>query len=256
MTPWPPGNCGVSNVRASECEHLDDPGCDPALAVASYRFMTLINTFTGGTAVVRRFLAARAREREPGTTLRVLDIGSGSCDIPVTISRWAKRRGMKMQFTCLETSQRAIELAKARLGGEDDAELHVFQEDVFTHQPSEPYDVATASMCFHHFSDVQIQDLLQKLRSIVRGGVLINDLRRTPAALIGAWLLTVGTHAGLRHDAMLSVRRGFTVCELTTLLQQIPDLTVRVKAAWCFRVAAEVEYNGATEKRKKARAAL
>jgi 2-polyprenyl-3-methyl-5-hydroxy-6-metoxy-1,4-benzoquinol methylase len=229
------------DVRATEPEIIDDPACDSVLAASSYRFMTMINACTGGTAVVRRFLADKAREAGNGRTLRILDVGAGSCDIPVAVSRWAARRGIRLQFTCLEPSTKVIQLARARLASESD-NVQVLQEDVFKHQPVEPYDYATASMCFHHFTDAQILDVLPRLRSFVRKGVLINDLRRTPLALFGAYLLTIGAAAGVRHDAMVSVRRGFKSPELKALLQQVPDSALSIKAVWCFRVSAEVTF--------------
>jgi SAM-dependent methyltransferase len=229
------------DVRATDLEIIDDPACDPALAASSYRFMRMINACTGGTVVVRRFLADKAREAGAGSTLRILDVGSGSCDIPLAVSRWAEGCGIRLQFTCLEPSAKVIDIARARLAA-GTGNVQVLQEDVFKHQPVEPYDYATASLCFHHFNDEQILDVLQRIRSFVRKGVLINDLRRTPPALIGAYLLTIGAAAGVRHDAMVSVRRGFKIPELKALLQQVPDSAISIRAAWCFRISAEVAF--------------
>jgi len=232
-------------LRTSEAEFLDDPGCDHELTAASYRFMTIINAWAGGTAVVRRFLAEKAREAGCGGALRVLDVGAGSCDIPLAVSRWARRRGLCLQFTCLEPSASAVALARTRLALADDPDVRVLQEDVFDHRPADAYDFATASMCFHHFKDEEILEILRRLRTFVRKGVLINDLRRASPAWLGACLLTAGKPAGLRHDALVSIRRGFKISEFTTLLQRIPDCTVSVRAAWCFRISAVIAFGRA-----------
>lgn len=226
--------------RATELEFLDDPNCDPALAAASYRFMEMINTYTGGTAVVKHFISTQARGHK--RTLRVLDIGSGSCDIPLAVIRWAAQKEIRLEFTCLETSPGAIAAARAKLAVANHHNITLRQEDVFRHQPLEAYDVATASMCFHHFSDDAILTLLQKLRPLVRKSVLINDLRRTPPAWLAAGLLTAGLPPELRHDAMLSVRRGFKLNELASLLRQIPGCAISVNAAWCFRISAVIGF--------------
>jgi hypothetical protein len=75
-------------------EFLDRPDCDPALAAASYRFMETVNARFGGIRVVRRFLAAETAGRYTGAPFRILDIGSGSCDIPLAVSRWARAYGI------------------------------------------------------------------------------------------------------------------------------------------------------------------
>jgi hypothetical protein len=122
--------------------------------------------------------------------------------------------------------------------------VQLLQEDVFTHQPAEPYDCAVASMCFHHFSNAQILTLLQKLRDFVLNRVLINDLRRSRLASLAARLLLTGTGAptGVRHDALLSVRRGFKIIELSTLLRQLHSVRVSVKPARWFRIAAIIRF--------------
>ena len=192
--------------------------------------------------MVRRFLAAETAGRSAGAPLRILDIGSGSCDIPLAMSRWAHARGLPLHFTCLEMAGHAVALARVQLAGAADPAVQLLQADIFTHQPAEPYDWAVASMCFHHFGDAQILALLQRLRGCVRGGVLINDLRRSRLAAVAAGLLLVGAPAGVRHDALLSIRRGFTIGELRTLLRQLDNVTVSVEPARWFRIAAVVRF--------------
>ena len=225
-------------------EFLDRPDCDPALAAASYRFMETVNCYFGGIRTVRRFLATETAGRHAGAPLRILDIGSGSCDIPLAVSRWARTNGIPLHFTCLEMAGHAVDIARQQLARAGDPTVQLLQEDVFTHQPAEPYDCAVASMCFHHFSNAQILTLLQKLRSFVINSVLINDLRRSPLASLAASLLLAGTDApaGVRHDALLSIRRGFKINELRTLLRQLDRVTVSVEPARWFRIAAIIRF--------------
>ena len=230
------------DARATEAEFLDRPDCDPALAAASYRFMETVNGRFGGIRVVRRFLAAETAGRPADAPLRILDIGSGSCDIPLAVSRWARAHDIPMHFTCLEMAGFAVDIARRQLTRTGDPAVQLIREDVFIHQPAEPYDCAVASMCFHHFSDAQILALLQRLRGFVLNGVLINDLRRSRLASLGPRLLLAGAPAGVRHDALLSIRRGFKVNELDALLQQLDNVTVSVSAARWFRVAAIIRY--------------
>ena len=229
-------------ARATETELLDQADFGPALAAASYRFMEMINACFGGIRVVRRFLAAETAGRAVQAPWRVLDIGSGSCDIPLAISRWARGRGIPLHITCLETARSAVEIAREKLARADDLAVRLLQEDVFIHQPAEPYDVAVASMFFHHFTDAQILALLQRLRGFERRSVLINDLRRSRLASLAARVPLIGAPAGVRHDALLSIRRGFTPGELTALLRQLDRAEVSVEAARWFRVAAVIRF--------------
>ena len=230
--------------RATAAEFLDQPDCDPALAAASYRFMETVNCHFGGIRIVRRFLAAETAGRHAVAPLRILDIGSGCCDIPLAVSRWARAYDIPLHFTCLEIAGHAVDIARGQLARAGNPEVHLLQEDAFTHQPAEPYDCAVASMCFHHFSNAQIVTLLQRLRGFVLNSVLINDLRRSRLASLAARLLLAGTGApaGVRHDALLSIRRGFKINELRTLLRQLDSVTVSVEPARWFRIADIIRF--------------
>lgn len=230
--------------RATEMEFLDRPDCDPLLAAASYRFMETVNSSFGGTRQVRQFLAAEIAGRSTGGPYRILDIGSGSCDIPLAAIRWSRACGIPLHFTCLEMAGHAIDIARGQLARAGNPPVQLLQEDVFTHQPAEPYDYALTSMCFHHFSNAQILMLLHRLRSFVRSSLLINDLRRSLLASLATRLLMVATAApaGVRHDALLSIRRGFKIDELRTLLRQLDSVTVSVEPARWFRIAAIIRF--------------
>lgn len=230
--------------RATAMELLDLPDCDPALAAASYRFMETVNYRFGGIRSVRRFLAAETAERHAAVPLRILDIGSGSCDIPLAVIRWARACGIPLHFTCLEMAGHAIDIARGQLARAGNPPVKLLQEDVFTHQPVEPYDYAVTSMCFHHFSNAQILMLLHRLRGFLRNSMLINDLRRSQLASLAARILLVATAApaGVRHDALLSIRRSFKIDELRTLLRQLDGVSVSVEPARWFRIAAIIRF--------------
>jgi phospholipid N-methyltransferase len=234
----------VVDTRATAAEFLDRPDCELALAAESYRFMERVNRRFGGIRVVRRFLEAETAGRQPSESpLRILDIGSGSCDIPQAISRWSLSRGLPLHITCLELSGHAVGLARERFARVSAPDMDLLQEDAFAHQPAQPYDFAVASMCFHHFSNAQILMLLQKLRAFVKRSVLINDLRRSRVAVLATAPLLVGASAGLKHDVRLSIRRGFKISELRALLQQLDSVSVAVEPALWFRIAAVIRFN-------------
>ncbi|HCE46988.1 MAG TPA: methyltransferase type 12 [Lentisphaeria bacterium] len=227
-------------TRSTEPEYLDSADCDPELANESYRFMEKVNRHFGGISNVRRFIESEIKKIGPGSTLRVLDIGSGNCDIPIAICRWAESKGFNVHFTCLEIFDPALALAKRNIESAGIRSIDILREDVFKHHPAEPYDCAVSSMCFHHFKDGDILRLVGILRGSVKGGILINDLRRSHFAWLGAFILTRFSHPGVRHDAMQSVKRGFKVCELRRLLLKDENNSVKVRRAWFFRVNAVV----------------
>jgi len=97
-------------------------------------------------------------------------------------------------------------------------------------------------LCDDHFSEAQILTLLQRLRGFVLNSVLINDLQRSRMASLATRLLLAGKPAGVRHDALLSIRRGFNISELSRLLRQLDRVTVSVEPARWFRIVAIIRF--------------
>jgi hypothetical protein len=220
--------------------------------------MKTVNRIGGGIRVVRRFLAQELSKPENGGVATVLDIGAGDCDIPLAVTQWADRRGYKVQFTCLDQNPKAIELAERaaarhvgwglphrNLAGGASPTLHtirMIQADIFTYQPAEKFDYAMGSMTFHHFTDDQIDTLLTHLRGFVRKAVLINDLRRCLPNYIACFVLTLPLDREIRHDGLLSIRRGFKPDELAQLLAK-HDPAATVTRTWFCRVAGVVRFD-------------
>ena len=184
----------------------------------------------------------REISRNGSRPIRILDVGSGACDIPVAIVKWASKRSRRIEFTCLETNETALKTAahNIRRSGLDSIELK--HESIFEFNGRHDFDYAIGSMFFHHLRDEQILALIRRLRSYVLKGVLINDLRRNLMTYASCSVLVGPLPKGLRHDALLSVRRGFKPDELSRLLSGIEDARVDVNIHSFSRLAAFVRF--------------
>ncbi len=235
--------------------------------------MKVVNRIGGGIRVVRDFLAQELSQSTGNDVITVLDLGAGDCDIPRAVTRWARGRGYKVQFTCLDQNPKAIELAEqaaahrvgwiglrvpnaeSRVGGPGLPHrilsggasptlptVKMVQADVFTYQPTEKFDYAMGSMTFHHFTDEEIDRLIEHLRSFVRKAVLINDLHRRLANYIACFILALAVAPEIRHDGLLSIRRGFKPRELQQRLAPHDPAAV-VRRMWFCRVAGVVRFD-------------
>lgn len=228
--------------RARGSEFLDRPDADPRLVEQGYQFMKVVNRMGGGIRVVRKFLKQELSQSGDADALKVLDIGAGDCDIPLAITHWADQRGYKLRFTCLDHAPKAVELAQGRIARCNCRTIQAIQADVFTYQPADKFDYAMGSMTFHHFTDDEIDALLTHLRGFVRKAVLINDLHRCLANYIACFLLALPLDREIRHDGLLSIRRGFKPRELARRLAQ-HDPTAVAQRMWFCRVAGVVRFD-------------
>jgi hypothetical protein len=229
----------VLRHRAEGEEFIDRPDADPDLVRRSHTFMRGVNGLFGGTRVVRRFVADMAHGSGP---THVLDLGSGTCDIPLKVRAWARRRGLDVRITCVESDRHACAAARGHLERAGDSAVSLVEASVWEYEPDEHVDCVVGSMFFHHLRDDEVLKLLARVRGFGADTVLINDLRRSWGAYIGCWLWALGVPRQVRHDGLLSVRRGFRAHELQALLDRLPDASATVTNAWLFRVAAVVRF--------------
>jgi 2-polyprenyl-3-methyl-5-hydroxy-6-metoxy-1,4-benzoquinol methylase len=233
---------GMFDVRATQPEFLDSKDCDPQLAYSSYRFMKWVNRFGGGTKAVKNYLATEISRNGDSRPVRILDIGSGTCDIPLAILKWARKRRQEIEFTCLETNETALKFASENIERSGFDAIELKRQSIFEFDCRQSFDYAIGSMFFHHCRDEQILDLIEKLRSYMLKSLLINDLRRDLTSYASCRVLACSFSKGLRHDVLLSIRKGFKSEELSRLLGRIKGAQVEVKTYGHSRLAAVIRF--------------
>src|SRR2546422_739969 len=102
-------------------------------------------------------------------------------------------------------------------------------------------DIVIASQVLHHLPRAVAVRWIASFDRVARRGVVLADLRRSRIAMAGAWLAGHALRMGAttRHDAVVSLRRGYTRVELTAMLREAGVSTVpryrpgfRIVAAW------------------------
>jgi hypothetical protein len=228
--------------RACGEEFLDRPDSDPRLTQESFRFIKFVNHIGGGIRVVREFLERELPTFPAGQAVKILDLGGGDCEIPLAITPWAVGHGYNVRFTCTDHNAQVLAMAQESIARIHCGAIRLEQTDIFTYQPTEQFDYALGSMVFHHFTADQIDRLITHLRGFVRRALLINDLHRCALNYAVAAILTARVDPELRHDALLSIRRGFKPAELAGMLSKHDPAPV-VRRAWFCRVAGVVRFD-------------
>ena len=196
---------------------MDGPGFGPREVRDSFQFILLVNRWLGGIQPLLSFLRRESRTWEQDATYRVLDAGCGVGDVPVALVKWARREGYRLQVDAVDVHPLIVERARQRCQGYP--EISLVCQDVFDFDGQE-YDYVHASQFVHHFTDDKVPSVLAYLLSKCQCKLLVNDLVRAPLAYAATWLVTLFAPAVSRHDARVSVKRGFTMSELEKLLRE------------------------------------
>jgi len=223
--------------RATDDELMDTLPLSESETRSTLRWLQLTNRYFGGTRTVLRHLAAWSTGWPTDRTMHLLDVGTGAADIPAAIVWWARRRGIPVRVTAIDSAPHIA--AAARAAVRDVPEITVEQRDLFELADTDRrFDIVTASLFLHHLPPDRTPDALEAIDRLAVWGVIISDLLRSPLtwAAVGALAFVSGNRI-VRHDAPLSVRRGFRVHELGRLATAASLQHLRPRREGHFRVS-------------------
>ena len=173
-----------------------------------------LNRFFGSHRLVLHFLR---RWIKPGDHVRIVDLATGSGDIPRLIVDYAQKIGAKVEVDALDRQSATLEIARKLSGNYP--EISYIDANILEWQPADPYDIVLCSLALHHFSDEEAVRLLRRCRELSQKFVLVSDLRRGLLATIGVYLLTalIFREPMTRYDGRVSAARAFSFAELDDL---------------------------------------
>lgn len=197
-------------------ELLDEPVHDRHELEQSLDHVAAVNRWLGGVRALLLHL-------EPLLTdgARLLDVGTGSADLPRRIAQAARRQQLEVRITAADLHPQMREIAAARCAGY--SEIEIDEADALALKyPDSSFDIATLSLTLHHFDGDEQLRVLRELARVARV-VIVNDLRRNRLNYLGAKLLGLTcwrVNRLTRHDGPLSVLRAFTPGELLQLSER------------------------------------
>src|ERR1700760_4103124 len=99
-------------TRRRETEWLDEPGADPEDLRKSLAFIRRVNRALGHTQVILDQFERFSANWKPKETIRIVDVGTGSADIPQAIVQWAKTIGFDVRIVGVDLNPDVIRLAE------------------------------------------------------------------------------------------------------------------------------------------------
>jgi 2-polyprenyl-3-methyl-5-hydroxy-6-metoxy-1,4-benzoquinol methylase len=215
-------------------ELLDEESHDPKVLAQSLSHVAQVNRFLGG---YRAGIAAVRPLFSAGRTVRILDVGTATADIPRAIVDAARSAGATVEVIATDLHPQMRDLAVQR--SRDYPEIRIEAADAFALPYDEhSFDIALMSMTLHHFEDDAPVAAVRECARVARV-VVVNDLERGWMNYAGARLLAATWWRGnilTRHDGPLSVLRAFTATELRDIAIRAGLRNVRVQRRWFFRL--------------------
>ena len=211
-------------------EIMDQPDVAREDLAESLRFIRWVNRNLGGHASLLGHLKRWSRKWPRDRTITLLDIATGSADLPIAAQRWAQRAGFDLRITAIDAHETTLDLARRHVAeelGSDDpghSGIELIQADALKLTDRfdvDAFDYVHAGLFLHHLQEIEIFTMLRMMDRLARAGIIWNDLIRSRIALVGIHLLTLGQPEIVKHDARVSVRAGFTRREVKEIRKRL-----------------------------------
>jgi 2-polyprenyl-3-methyl-5-hydroxy-6-metoxy-1,4-benzoquinol methylase len=231
-------------LREIIAEAMDDPTLDPALHRQALAGLARLNRLS--RVADHLYVRLRRLSAQSPRPLRVIDIATGSGDLPIHWMMRARKDGFPLRVTGVDISGEAVAVAARRarqIGVQADWLVGNAIEEAL---PSD-YDVVTCSLFLHHLQDDDIVRLLRGMRDATDSGgvirrLLICDLVRSRlnwcAVKLGAHLVSRSPIVHL--DSGLSVRAAMTRREFSDLVEAALDIKPSVQNLFPCRFICEI----------------
>lgn len=195
--------------------------------------LEIINKYLGGRSTSKKGLEIISRVIKHNKKISILDVGSGGSD-----NFKFNSNGTTICLTSLDINKGVCRYVK-----ENCSDVNIICGDSYCLPFKESsFDIVHVSLFLHHFSEGEINKLIQHFMKISRYGVIVNDLHRSVFAYAGIKFLTFlfSKSEMVKNDGPLSVKRGFLKNELQEIFSHTKSSSVMIQYRWAFRWLAVI----------------
>jgi hypothetical protein len=200
--------------RVVEPELLDTLAPDDPRAIRSRADLRRINRLMATQTLLGAVLDTMLQGPAP---MRLIELGAGDGMLLLRLARRRARRWPKITLGLLDLQPVVSNetLAGYRALGWQAEVIHADVLDWLAQPQVEAAPIILANLFMHHFDGRRLQALLAGIANRANAFVCLEP-RRSNVALLGSRLLgAIGCNAVTRHDAVTSVRAGFSAQELS-----------------------------------------
>jgi hypothetical protein len=200
--------------RIVQPELLDALPPDDPRAVRSRRDLRRVNAWMRNHAIMAKALQTAVNGRAPK---QITDLGAGDGHFLVRVAKKISPRWPDVNVTLLD-NQKVMGLQTLASFPPLGWRAEVVAADVFDWLPTAArLDVVVANLFLHHFNGARLAELFRAIASRARLFVAIEPRRASWPLFCCRLLWAIGCSSVTRHDAVVSVRAGFSSNELSAL---------------------------------------
>lgn len=225
----------ILNQRSLKEEIMDDFFCQGEIVDQTLHEIHQINAYLGGDKLslngVKELIL-----RYPQQQYEIIDLGCGGGDTLKLFAKWGKKHKQDLELIGIDANEYIVDYAIRNCTKYPN--ISFSSDNILSDNfRSRKFDIAHASLFFHHLQEEEIVELLRQLIGQVRVGIVINDLHRHWVSylftkhLISNWAKS----EMVKYDSVLSVERSFTREELEKYLKMAGIKNYALTWRWAYR---------------------
>jgi ubiquinone/menaquinone biosynthesis C-methylase UbiE len=198
--------------RVSTPELLDSDACPASEVDVALGDLCRVNRWFGGVATSRA-LVERVAHKTGARQFSLLEVASGSGDVPRIVAQRLAKHGIRLDVTLLDN-------VRSHLGFRLDHISRALVADALALPFCDgQYDLVGCNLFAHHLEPDDLARFVREALRVSRRAVLINDLIRHPlhVALVCAGFPLLRSRIS-RNDGLASVRRAYVPEEILAIL--------------------------------------
>jgi len=194
--------------------------------------LQFINAHLGGHSITIKGFKKLLQERK---TISICEIGCGGGDNLEAIDIFCRKNNIICSFTGIDLNKDCIAFAKENSQVEN-INFIVSDYKNVDFKNEKPAIIFSSLFC-HHFTNKELDEMLNWMKKNSTVGFFINDLQRHPIAYYSIQLaVNIFSKSYLvKNDAPISVLRGFKKNEWKNILKKAGIENYSIKWQWAFR---------------------
>lgn len=219
--------------RSTQKELLDAADIPFADIKKNMQELDTINRLLGGHTITSKGFEAFCSPHS--SRLSVCEIGCGGGDNLRAIYNYCASRNIEVELTGIDMKQECIDFARQK--NTDMPATWICSDYKLADMQGNLPDVIFSSLFCHHFKQHELVYMMGWMKANCRLGFFINDLQRHPLAYYSIrWITQIFSKSYLvKHDAPLSVARGFSRNDWKEIFLASGIHNFRLRWMWAFR---------------------
>ena len=176
-----------SKFRSNQLEIMDDLELQGESMKVLLDDLKVVNKWLGGNMITFDGMEQLLSKFDKNKSLTLLDVGCGDGEMLRQCAQWASKRALKLNVIGIDANRHILDEAIKRTSDSTQSSFKVM--NILSEKENLPkFDIALCTLFIHHLSETEIVQLLKRLSSEAKVGVVINDLHRSRWAF---WLFRI-----------------------------------------------------------------